>query len=183
MFNLCPVVRTVTGRHGITVFCTQADKLHCLEYTAAKGECKLCLFIHFLQGSDHIAWEADWFTLSNGCLSTSVWEMQSGVELDLIERLKKKQVEQQQALQELQEAMALTSRSGPEPHKPNPHNPRPHSPHVPHHTALIHVLHTLPLYTVPSHRLCLHVSSVVVLLQYIDHISLPVALGFEPKSA
>ena len=38
--------------------------------------------------------------------------LQSGVELKLIERLKKKQVEQQQALQELQEAMALTSRSG-----------------------------------------------------------------------
>ena len=38
--------------------------------------------------------------------------LQSGVELELIERLKKKQVEQQQALQELQEAMALTSRSG-----------------------------------------------------------------------
>lgn len=37
--------------------------------------------------------------------------LQSGVELELIERLKKKQVEQQQALQELQEAMALTSRS------------------------------------------------------------------------
>lgn len=36
--------------------------------------------------------------------------MQSGVELELIERLKKKQVEQQQALQELQDAMALTSR-------------------------------------------------------------------------
>lgn len=35
----------------------------------------------------------------------------SGVEIELIERLKKKQVEQQQALQELQEAMALTSRS------------------------------------------------------------------------
>lgn len=38
--------------------------------------------------------------------------LQSAVELELIERLKKKQVEQQQALQELQEAMALTSRSG-----------------------------------------------------------------------
>ncbi len=32
------------------------------------------------------------------------------MELELIERLKKKQVEQQQALQELQEAMSLTSR-------------------------------------------------------------------------
>ena len=37
--------------------------------------------------------------------------MQTGMELELIERLKKKQVEQQQALQELQEAMSLTSRS------------------------------------------------------------------------
>ena len=32
------------------------------------------------------------------------------MELELIERLKKKQVEQQQALKELQEAMSLTSR-------------------------------------------------------------------------
>jgi len=32
------------------------------------------------------------------------------MELELIDRLKKKQVEQQQALQELQEAMSLTSR-------------------------------------------------------------------------
>lgn len=38
-------------------------------------------------------------------------DVQTDLELELIERLKKKQVQQQQALQELQEAMALTSRS------------------------------------------------------------------------
>lgn len=41
--------------------------------------------------------------------------MQTDLELELIERLKRKQVQQQQALQELQEAMALTSRSVPLP--------------------------------------------------------------------
>lgn len=42
-------------------------------------------------------------------------DVQTDLELELIERLKKKQVQQQQALQELQEAMALTSRSPPPP--------------------------------------------------------------------
>lgn len=37
------------------------------------------------------------------------------MELELIEKLKQKQVEQQRALQELQEAMSLTSRSCPPP--------------------------------------------------------------------
>lgn len=37
--------------------------------------------------------------------------LQTGIELELIERLKKKQIEQQQALKELQDAMSLTSRS------------------------------------------------------------------------
>ena len=36
--------------------------------------------------------------------------LQTGIDLELIERLKKKQLEQQQALKELQEAMSLTSR-------------------------------------------------------------------------
>jgi len=50
------------------------------------------------------------------------------MELELIERLKKKQVEQQQALQELQEAMSLTSRC------PNP--------------IRIHSIHYLLLYSI-----------------------------------
>lgn len=46
------------------------------------------------------------------------------MELELIERLKQKQVEQQRALQELQEAMSLTSRSLPLLAPPPTHPPR-----------------------------------------------------------
>ena len=97
--------------------------------------------------------------------------MQSGVELELIERLKKKQVEQQQALQELQDAMALTTRSGPL--TLTPHNPKPHSPH-----ASSHCPPTCPssLYTVVPHILRLHAFGVVSLMQYNAYIALPVAL-------